>query len=322
MFDQFLDENTPYYLMLFGAIVMGIQSIFGLLRESGDKAQVNRRLKVSDGTKSISEVILQLRSERGLTDDGEIRKGFRALNQMITRSGLSLSLQQWGAIAAILAVIAFGATFYFTQDLKAALPAGLVIGLGGPYFFLQHRVSSRAKLLGKQLPDALEIITRSLEAGHPVPVAVSLVGREMPDPIGSEFGLAADEIAYGSSLPEAIRKMAIRVQHPDIDLFAATVRVQEKTGGNLSGLLRANADTIRARQKMRLKVKAASSEGRASAMILTSAPFLVGIALHILTPHFYGEVIGEPIIQIGLGGFLFWMVIGNLVMRQMINFKV
>ena len=116
--------------------------------------------------------------------------------------------------------------------------------------------------------------------------------------------------------------MAIRVQHPDIDLFAATVRVQEKTGGNLTGLLRANADTIRARQKMRLKVKAASSEGRASAMILTSAPFLVGIALHILTPDFYGEVIGEPIIQMGLGGFLLWMVIGNLVMRQMINFKV
>ena len=244
------------------------------------------------------------------------------INKLITRSGLNIKLPQLILIAVFIGAVVGGGIFYFTTDLRIAIPVGLLIGPAAVFFFLKHKVSSRSNLLGKQLPDALEIITRSLEAGHPVPVAVSLVGRELPDPIGSEFGLAADEISYGSSMPEAIRKMAIRVQHPDIDLFAATVRVQEKTGGNLTGLLRANADTIRARQKMRLKVKAASSEGRASAMILTSAPFLVGIALHILTPDFYGEVIGEPIIQMGLGGFLLWMVIGNLVMRQMINFKV
>lgn len=317
-----IDENFPFYLMLFLAAVMAVQSIFGLVQETGDKVQVNRRLKVANGTASISEVILQLRDERGLTEDGEIRAGWQMINKLITRSGLNIKLPQLILIAVFIGAVVGGGIFYFTTDLRIAIPVGLLIGPAAVFFFLKHKVSSRSNLLGKQLPDALEIITRSLEAGHPVPVAVSLVGRELPDPIGSEFGLAADEISYGSSMPEAIRKMAIRVQHPDIDLFAATVRVQEKTGGNLTGLLRANADTIRARQKMRLKVKAASSEGRASAMILTSAPFLVGIALHILTPDFYGEVIGEPIIQMGLGGFLLWMVIGNLVMRQMINFKV
>ena len=317
-----IDENFPFYLMLFLAAVMAVQSIFGLVQETGDKVQVNRRLKVANGTASISEVILQLRDERGLTEDGEIRAGWQMINKLITRSGLNIKLPQLILIAVFIGAVVGGGIFYFTTDLRIAIPVGLLIGPAAVFFFLKHKVSSRSNLLGKQLPDALEIITRSLEAGHPVPVAVSLVGRELPDPIGSEFGLAADEISYGSSMPEAIRKMAIRVQHPDIDLFAATVRVQEKTGGNLTGLLRANADTFRARQKMRLKVKAASSEGRASAMILTSAPFLVGIALHILTPDFYGEVIGEPIIQMGLGGFLLWMVIGNLVMRQMINFKV
>lgn len=321
MIDIF-DENFPYYLMIFGAAVMAMQSVFSMLRESDEKAAVNRRLKVADGSKSISDVILQLRNERGLTEDGEIRSGWQTLNRMLTRSGLSLTPMHLGLIASGISIVSGGAAFYFLQDWKIALPVALIVGPALPWFFVMAKVAGRAKLLGKQLPDALEIITRSLEAGHPVPVAVSLVGREMPDPIGTEFGMAADEIAYGSSLPEAIRKMAVRVQHPDVDLFAATVRVQEKTGGNLSGLLRANADTIRARQKMRLKVKAASSEGRASAMILTSAPFIVGIALHLLTPHFYGEVIGESTIQIGLGGFLVWMVIGNLVMRQMINFKV
>ncbi|MAP94734.1 MAG: pilus assembly protein TadB [Ponticaulis sp.] len=317
-----IDENFPYYLMFFGSVVLAIQSVFGLLKEGGEKNRVNHRLKVSDGTKSLSEVILQLRRERGLTDEGELRNGIHFLNSLLTRSGLTIPLAQWGIIAAGIALAAAAIAYYFLEDILIAVPIGLVVGPALPYLFIVSQVGARNKKLGTQLPDALEVITRSLEAGHPVPVAVSLVGREMPDPIGTEFGLAADEIAYGSSLPEAIRKMALRVQHPDIDLFAATVRVQEKTGGNLSGLLRANADTIRARQKMRLKVKAASSEGRASAMILTSAPFLVGISLHILTPHFYGEVIGESMIQIGLGGFFLWMVIGNLVMRQMINFKV
>lgn len=319
---DFIDENFPYYLMLFGAVVMAVQSVFGMLRQGNDSRKVNHRLKVSDGTKSISEVILQLRRERGLTEEGEIQGGFEFLNRLITRSGMTIKLEQLALAALVVAAVVGGAIYYFSESPLIAGGAGLVVGPFSVLMFLKMKVSGRNKKLGRQLPDALEVITRSLEAGHPVPVAVALVGREMPDPIGSEFGLAADEIAYGSSLPEAIRKMAIRVQHPDIDLFAATVRVQEKTGGNLSGLLRANADTIRARQKMRLKVKAASSEGRASAMILTSAPFLVGISLHVLTPHFYGEVIGEPVIQMGLGGFFLWMVIGNLVMRQMINFKV
>lgn len=141
-----------------------------------------------------------------------------------------------------------------------------------PLGFLKFKVGKRNTALGHQLPQALDIIVRSLEAGHPVPTAVTLVGREMSDPIGTEFGMAADEIAYGATLEQAVERMSERCQHPDIDLFAATVRLQEKTGGNLTGLLKLNANTVRERHKMRLKIKAASSEGRASAMILTAAP--------------------------------------------------
>ena len=159
----------------------------------------------------------------------------------------------------------------------------------------------RAKALGFQLPQALEIIVRSLEAGHPVPTAISLVGREMADPIGTEFGMAADEIAYGATMEQAIGRMSERCQHPDVDLFAATVRLQERAGGNLTGLLKLNAATVRDRHKMRLKIKAASSEGRASAMILTSAPFIAMGFIIISSPHFYGDVIHEPVVKVGPG---------------------
>ena len=182
--------------------------------------------------------------------------------------------------------------------------------------------SRRAKALSLQLPNALEVIVRSLEAGHPVPTAIALVGRELPDPIGSEFGMAADEIAYGSTLELAVQHMAQRCRHGDIDLFAATIRLQDRSGGNLVGLLRMNAHTIRERRKLRLKIAAATSEGRISAIILTAAPFCVLGILEVIQPHFYGDVIHEKAIQYGLGFLGTWMFIGNLVMRKMINMRI
>jgi tight adherence protein B len=144
----------------------------------------------------------------------------------------------------------------------------------------------------------------------------------MLDPIGSEFGMAADEIAYGATLEQAVERMSERCQHPDVDLFAATVRLQEKTGGNLTGLLKLNAATVRERHKMRLKIKAASSEGRASAMILTAAPFLAMGAILVIAPHFYGDVIHEPMVKYGLAAIGFWIFLGNLIMRRMIDMRI
>jgi tight adherence protein B len=199
---------------------------------------------------------------------------------------------------------------------------GLAGGLLLPLGFLKFKAGRRKAALGHQLPQALEIIVRSLEAGHPVPAAVNLVGREMADPVGTEFGMAADEIAYGATLEQAIERMSERCQHPDVDLFAATVRLQERTGGNLTGLLKLNAATIRDRHKMRLKIKAASSEGRASALILTSAPFVAVGMIMVMSPKFYGDVIDEPLVKYGLAFILFWIFLGNMIMRRMIDMRL
>ncbi|HEX6866866.1 MAG TPA: type II secretion system F family protein, partial [Caulobacteraceae bacterium] len=202
------------------------------------------------------------------------------------------------------------------------IPIGIVGAIGGPIGYLMFAAENRSKKLGEQLPGALEIIVRSLEAGHPVPTAVALVGREMPDPVGTEFGMAGDEIAFGATLEQAVARIADRCRHPDVDLFAATIRLQERCGGNLTGLLKMNAKAIRERHKMRLKIKAASSEGRASAIILTAAPFGVLAILSFMSPQFYGDVIGEKPIQIGLTILGVWMFIGNMVMRRMIDMRI
>ena len=116
--------------------------------------------------------------------------------------------------------------------------------------------------------------------------------------------------------------IADRCRHPDMDLFAATIRLQEKSGGNLTGLLKMNAKAVRERHKMRLKIKAASAEGSASALILTAAPFGVLAILTVASPHFYGDVIHAKPVQMGLAGLGVWMFLGNMVMRRMIDMRI
>ena len=317
---EMLGAKSAVLVLIFAAVFLAANAGSGLVRSGISRRAVNRRLATAERTGSLGELVLELRKQRGLKEDGEGRAGFLA--DLVLRSGVVYQPRKWIAYIVGLGVVVAVGVFAATHKPLFALPAGLISTVIGPYGYLTFLAKRRAKLLGQQLPTALEIVVRSLEAGHPVPTAVSLVGREMPDPIGSEFGMAADEIAYGATLEQAVGNMASRCKHEDFDLFAATIRLQERSGGNLVGLLKMNAGTIRERQKMRMKSHAASAEGRASAMILTSAPICAFAFLMIARPNFYGEVIHAKPVQMGLGGLVTWMVLGNLVMRKMIDMRI
>jgi tight adherence protein B len=316
------DPNLIFMILVFAAVFTAGQGAFGLLSVATTKRKVNQRLKIADKVDGVSALVTELRKQRGLGADGRRGGVIRWLSALIVMSGVPYAPKKWILYAATAGVVGGLCVAVLTKNPVMFVPGALLLGLGGPFGYLKYMAGKRNAALGVQLPQALEIIVRSLEAGHPVPTAISLVGREMVDPIGSEFGMAADEIAYGGTMQEAVERMSERCQHPDIDLFAATVRLQASTGGNLTGLLKLNASTVRERHKMRLKIKAASSEGRASAMILTSAPFIAVGFIMISAPHFYGDVIHERFVQIGLGVIGVWMFLGNMVMRNMINMKL
>jgi tight adherence protein B len=246
----------------------------------------------------------------------------RWLSNLIVASGLPYDPRKWLMYVVAATVLGAAGLGILARNPFAVVGGALLGGVIAPLMVLKIAAAKRHAALGFQLPQALDIIVRSLEAGHPVPAAVTLVGREMADPIGTEFGMAADEIAYGATLEQAVARMSERCQHPDMDLFAATVRLQEKTGGNLTGLLKLNANTVRERHKMRLKIRAASSEGRASAMILTAAPFIALGLIVMISPKFYGEVIDEPMVKYGLMGLGFWVFLGNMIMRRMIDMRL
>lgn len=318
-----IDAKTIVMVMIGAAVFALVQGLTGVMSVATQKRKLNQRLKVGEKLEGgVSAMVVELRKQRGLTAAGTRSQSLRWLSGLIVASGLPYDQRKWLTYVGAAALLGCAGLGFLTRTpigfLGGAILGGIIVPLG----VLKVKAGKRNTALGHQLPQALDIIVRSLEAGHPVPAAVALVGREMSDPIGTEFGMAADEIAYGATLEQAVERMSERCQHPDVDLFAATVRLQERTGGNLTGLLKLNANTVRDRHKMRLKIRAASSEGRASAMILTAAPFVAVGMIMLISPKFYGEVIDEPAVKYGLAIIGFWIFLGNMIMRRMIDMRL
>jgi len=315
-------QSFVIYALFFAAAVLFLQTVFSFGKQASQRVQLaNDRLRRFAKADNEAEALGQLRRARSMRTDGQIAGLNIRIAQLVMQSGLPLG--QYGFYFASLGMAAsVGLTSFLVKSTPLWGLIGFFTGMIAPFFIISFLVKRRQKRAVSQLPDALDVIIRSLAAGHPVAVAMALVAREMPDPIGSEFGIASDEVSFGSSISAAIQKMSDRIGHEDFELFSAMIRLQERTGGNLAELLRSNAKTIRDRQKMRLKIKAASAEGRMSALILNAAPMLLFLAIQKMSPEFYGEVKGSPVVTYTLWGVVIWMIIGNLVMRKMINFKI
>src|SRR5215468_7123849 len=248
---------------------------------------VNRRLKLLKDEPNRENILIQLRRERGLTNTGDYSIGFETFNRLLLQSGLTIGMSKLLVIVAFGAVVAFGATLLIRDDIVQALGVGAFCGTILPLFVLHFLRGRRRKAFGAQFPDALDMIVRSLRAGHPVPIAISLVAREMKDPIGSEFGIVADEITYGADLESALRNLYFRLGQDDLPLFVTAVAIQGSTGGNLGEILENLSAVIRQRFKMRRKIRALASEGRASALILSSLPIGMFAVIQVTSPDFY-----------------------------------
>lgn len=286
------------------------------------RKNINRRLKVLDEETNRENALIQLRRERGLTSSGDYRLPFINLNQLLLQSGLAIGFSRLILFILLGMVAAFAGVMMYDHTLMHAIVATLFSGFVLPVLVLKFLRGRRQKKFGAQFPDAIDIIVRSLRAGHPVPVAISMVAREMSDPIGTEFGIVGDEITYGSDLESAMRNLFFRVGTDDLPLFVTAVAIQTSTGGNLGEILENLSGVIRQRFKMRRKVRALAAEGRASALILSSLPIFVFVAIQFMVPSFYGSVWHEDITKIVLAIAGTWMGIGNAIMYRMVNFRI
>lgn len=311
------------HLIYAGAALTGIlvaEAAYLLLAGRGDRrVAINRRMHLQERKLTQEQVLVQLRKERGV--DGRRLLSLDGLRRLRTQSGLVTPMPRFLAITSAAAAGLAVVLAMLGLPLRLALLVWPALCVVVPVVALRFMRSRRHKLFGIQLPEALELITRSLKAGHPVPVAVAMVGREMPDPIGTEFGLVADEVTYGSDLVSALHAMFQRVGHDDLPLFVTAVSIQASSGGNLREILDGLSAVIRERGKLKRKVRSISTEGRLSAYILTAVPVLLGAGIMLLTPEFYGEVWGEPLTWYLVGGSFAWLMLGNFIMFKMATFR-
>lgn len=320
-----MDESLKFavYLLFGVAAFLAIEALALSLSSSWSYSRkVNARLKIAEETEDQRDLLLQLRRTRSLTPEGHYMLPVIWFNRLVLQSGVKMSVWRILVLMVVLAAVTFGGVWYFQRDTLLAVGAGLLSGFGLPLIVLKVIRSRRRRRFESQLPDAVDVMVRSLRAGHPLPVAISMVSREMTDPIGSEFGLTADEMSYGLDLETATGNLTTRVGQEDLTLVTVAISIQSKTGGNLSEILSNLSGVLRARFKMRRRVKALSAEGRYSALALSVLPFLVFGLLSLFAPNFYGDVWDEPTTKKALGAAFGVMMFGNFIMYRMVNFKL
>ena len=319
-----LDRVTLSYFFLALAVFVVTQAVYNLLAKPlVNRIEINRRMKLILAEDDRQQVFAELMRSRGLTATGSYRYPLmRGFNTLVAQSGLTLGLE---TILFLMVLVAAAAaaffTFYFRLPFTLGLPLSVAVGIGGVILFLIRARKKRQAAFAEQLPDALELIARSLKAGHPLPVALTLAAREMNDPLGSEFGILSDELAYGFSLPRALRNLEARVGQEDLGILATGIIIQSEVGGNLIELTGNLSKLLRERVKMRRKVRTLTSEGRLSGLALSVLPVLIFLALNLITPEYYGKVWGKPSVTFALACGVAWMMLGNYAMYRMVNFK-
>ncbi len=284
-----MNEPWPIYGLIFAAAVLGVEALYWLVFRARDmQKSINRRLALSKKLHNQAAVLDALRQERGIA---EFQSPFLArFNSLLVQSGLRVAgsvllLSTFALGMAIFAICTFAFGVGFISFAIAIVAA--------PFLVLNFLKMARAKRLarfGEQLPDAIDVIVRGVRAGHPFSAAIDLVARELPDPVGTEFGMTADEITFGQDVRTAIGNLYKRVGQEDLLYVVTAINIQSQTGGNLAEVLSRLSHLIRQRSKLRLKVRAMSAEGRMSAMFLSAMPFILFVIITLLSPVYFSEI--------------------------------
>lgn len=319
-----IDPTYVFYVVITLAVIFAVEAfyLFASYRLSY-KRQTNARLAAMAGGKDREQVLIELRQQRGLSGEGKYLLPLLWFNRLLLQSGSKLGVLRLLVVCLLLSFGGFAfSVFGLKNDQLTSALASVAAGIGLPVLVLMFKRRRRRNKFAQQLPDSIDIVVRSLRAGHPVPVALGMVAREMSDPIGTEFGMALDELTYGLELERALVNMTHRVGQEDLSLMVTAVSLQTSTGGNLSEVLSNLSHILRERFKLRRKVRSLSAEGRMSAYGLSALPVLMFLILSVIAPKYYGDIWNEPITQPALMMTALWALFGMGVMYKMVNFKV
>jgi tight adherence protein B len=245
-----------------------------------------------------------------------------ALALRLHRTGKGWTLQQYLYASLGLGLVVALVVFLKSHAAMLSLGIGLVVGAGLPHMIVNRFIKKRANNFTTKFPDAIELLVRGLRSGLPVTETLGVVATEVPGPVGEEFKLITDRIKVGRTMEDALQDTADRLDMAEFSFFCITLAIQRETGGNLAETLSNLADVLRKRAQMKLKIRAMSSESKASAYIVGALPFLVFTMIWWINPHYIGGFFSdERLIVTGMGG-LVWMSIGGFIMAKMVSFEI
>jgi len=320
---------------IFGAVLLAIETLVSTMANSriGSKA-VNLRLKMIAQGRGRDETMNLLRRRGSALPTGLpaiLQKLGERFEHMLIAAQVTVPTGRL-MLAILLAPIAI---FFFIILMMALVGAPLALGrlliiavfagvVGAllPLMVLQFKANRTRKKMQEQFPIALDVFVRGLRAGHPIAAALDLLTVEMPDPIGTQFGIVVDEVTYGAELRDALQAMADRWELDDMHMFVVSLSVQSETGGNLAEILENLSTVIRERASMMLKVRALSSEGRMTAIMLTALPIFAFAFLFLSNPGFYLDVADDPAFLPGFIGLILMYGFGFFIIRKMVDLKV
>ncbi|MFD1157159.1 type II secretion system F family protein [Roseovarius aestuarii] len=317
-------EPIIYGLIFVGVLVLveGLYlTVFG--RSISLNNRVNRRLDMLDKSGNREEVMETLRKEMQQHLKARKIPLYSILSNKAQKAAIAFTPKQLVLLMIGVSILAFlGLSVGTATSVPVRALVSVAMGIGGVFTWINMKAGKRMALLEEQLPDAIELMVRSLKVGHPFSTALQVVSSEVPDPLGTEFGIISDEAAYGRDIGEALKDMAERLDMQDMRFLAVAVAIQQQSGGNLAEILAGLSKVIRARFRLFRRVKAITAEAKWSGKFLSGFPILALIGIQLIKPDYYDEAMEHPWFIpacLVVGTFL---VVNLLVMRALVNIKV
>lgn len=313
------------YGLIFVAVLFLIEGIYLVVfgKSISLNSRVNRRLDMLQKGGSREKVLDQLRKEMNQHMNSGGIPLYSLLADKALKANIAFSPSALIGMMFVLSIVVF---VLLSQMTDAGIPVraliSLVMGVGAVYVWVNNKAKKRLSMMEEQLPDAVDLMVRSLRVGHPFSNAINIVAKEVPDPLGSEFGIIADESAYGRDITESLKHLAERVDMQDLRFLAVAVTIQQTSGGNLAEILHGLSQVIRARFKLFRRVKAITAEAKWSGMFLSVFPIVALVGINVLEPNYYSEVKDTPFFIPACMFVGVFLVINIIFMRMMVNIKV
>ncbi|MEO0403006.1 MAG: type II secretion system F family protein [Pseudomonadota bacterium] len=318
-------EPIIYGLIFIGVLVLveGLYLVaFG--KSISLNSRVNRRLEMLNKSGGRREEVLdQLRKEMQQHMGARSIPLYSLLADKAQKAAIAFTPQQLMMVMGGLSVVAFvGLSVGTETDTPVRILMSVGIGVGAVYFWVSSKANKRLAMIEEQLPDAVELMVRSLRVGHPFSSAIQIVAKEVQDPLASEFGVIADESAVGRDVGEALKDMSERLDMQDLRFLAVAVTIQQQSGGNLAEILAGLAKVIRARFRLFRRVKAITAEAKWSGKFLSAFPLVALVVINIGDPHYYDEVRDHAYFIPACFVVGIFLAVNLFVMRMLTNIKV